>query len=148
MMLAMGVTLMLSTYDQMLFLTSTVAMEAAGEPYDGKLAVAFVIVNRVKANKSSITDEVLKKLQFSAWNTGSTTRGWLDNVPDDVWRDCWKAATAAYFGHVDDLTSGATFYLNEELTREIRGDGTLPSWVAQLTKTATVGKHTFYKQEG
>lgn len=139
---------MLSTYDQLLFLVSTVAMEAEGEPFEGKLGVAFAIITRAKKRHAgSISDTVLKRWQFSAWNTDSPTRMRLDEIQPGIWADCWKAASAAYFSLVPDPTNGADHYLNEPLTRRIRRDGSLPAWVDNMTKTVVIGKHTFYRDD-
>jgi len=54
------------------------------------------------------------------------------------------AAASAYYGIEHDPTHGADHYLNEPLTRRLRG-GTLPFWVTQLEKTVRIGQHTFYK---
>jgi hypothetical protein len=131
---------MMDFRDELYFLAVTVAMEAGGEAYDGKQGVAFAIVNR----PGSITDIVLKAYQFSAWNTDSNTRMNIDTIPDAVYKECYKAAVGAYFKIVEDLTKGATHYLNEELTKQLRG-GTLPGWFSEDKVTIRIGKHTFLK---
>jgi spore germination cell wall hydrolase CwlJ-like protein len=140
--------------DELYFLFLTVKMEAGGEPYEGQLAVAYSVMNRVKASKSSVIDAVLRSHQFSCWNTDSPTRMNLDTIPDDVMKNCYKAAAAAYFGLVEDPSKGATHYLNEEETRKMRG-GTLPGWacknnipspvIDESKVTARIGRHTFLK---
>ena len=131
--------------DSLILAKLTVAMEAEGESREGKLAVAFVIFNRARArNKKTISDVILAPFQFSCWNTDSPTRCRLDQISDSVWADCEWAVIQANGVLTNDPTNGATHYLNEELTRKIRG-GSLPSWVENMTKVATIGKHSFYK---
>ncbi len=51
---------------------ATVLMEAGGEPYEGKVAVAAVIHERMRSkyfSDGSVGDTVLKPLQFSCWNS-------------------------------------------------------------------------------
>jgi len=126
--------------DEIYLLVLTVVMEAGGEPIEGKLGVAYVIINR----GDSIPDTIFRSYQFSCWNTDSPTRMNLDIIPNLVLMEAYKAAVAAYFKLVDDPTKGATHYLNEEITRKMRG-GTLPSWFDESKVTTRIGKHTFLK---
>lgn len=100
------------------WIAMTVKMEAEGEAYVGKLAVACAIVNRMQANRASASDVVLRAFQFSAWNTKEPTRMRLDDYETNhaVWADSYKAAAAALFELVDDPTRGATSYLNPTTT--------------------------------
>jgi len=126
--------------DELYLLVLTVVMEAGGEPYEGKLGVAYVVINR----GDSIPDTIFRGYQFSCWNTESPTRMNLDIIPDLVLMEAYKASVAAYFKLVDDPTKGATHYLNEEITRKMRG-GTLPGWFDESKVTARIEKHTFLK---
>lgn len=126
--------------DELYFLSITILQEAGGEPFEGKLAVAYTIMNR----GGSVTDTVLRSYQFSCWNTDSPTRITIDTASEEVLRECYKASCGAYFKLVPDPTKGATHYLNEELTRKIRG-GNLPGWFDETKVTVRIGKHTFLK---
>ena len=128
-------------------LAATVAMEAEGESYQGKLGVAYVIVNRSQRRVpfKSISDVVLDPYDFSAWNTKGGRQLALDTIPTLVWRDSEKAAASAYYGMERDPTRGADHYLNVELTRKLRG-GTLPAWLLAMKRTVKIGLHTFYKR--
>lgn len=139
--------------DDILWTALTVWQEASGEPYEGKLAVAYVIFRR--AGSGSVSDAVLKPWQFSAWNTDSPTRSRLDSIDPGSrdWLECYRAAVSAAFGFEADPSKGANFYLNVEATRQIRG-GTLPKWAAdpkdptqidESKVTAKIGRHTFLK---
>ena len=133
--------------NELFLLAATVAMEAEGEPYKGKLAVAYVIVNRSQRQVpfKSISDVVLDPYDFSAWNTKGGRQLSLDTFSFVVWRDSEKAAASAYYGIEKDPTRGADHYLNVELTRKLRG-GTLPAWLLAMKRTAKIGLHTFYKE--
>lgn len=129
--------------DSIYLMTLTIMQEAGGEPFMGQLAVGYVIMNRTKQG-DSVSDVIFKKLQFSCWNTDSPTRMILDTMQDATFESAYKAACAAYFELTPDPTSGATHYLNEEVTRQIRG-GTLPSWFNESRVTIRIKHHTFLR---
>ena len=132
---------------ELFLLTATVAMEAEGESYRGKLGVAYVIINRSQKRVpfKSISDVVLDPYDFSAWNTKGGRQLALDTIPTLVWRDSEKAAHSAYYGIEKDPTHGADHYLNVGLTRKLRG-GTLPAWLLAMKRTTRIGLHTFYRE--
>jgi len=130
--------------DELYFLFLTVEQEAGWEPYEGQLAVAYVIMNRANFSKASVIDTVMRQMQFSCWNAESPTRMNIDTMPFEVMRSSYKAAAAAYFRLVDDPTNGASHYLNEEMARKLRG-GDLPAWFDEKKITARIGRHTFLK---
>jgi len=126
--------------DEIFFLVWTVVQEASGEPFEGQLAVAYAILNR----GGSVTDTIFRSYQFSSWNTDSPTRMNLDIISNSALMECYKASVAAYFKLIPDPSKGATHYLNEEVTRKMRG-GTLPSWFDESKVTARIGRHTFLR---
>ena len=132
---------------ELFLLAATVAMEAEGESYRGKLGVAYVIINRSKRRVpfKSISDVVLDPYDFSAWNTKGGRQLALDTIHYTVWQASEKAAASAYYGIEKDPTRGATHYLNVKLTRKLRG-GTLPAWLLSTKSTVKIGLHTFYKE--
>ena len=128
---------------QLFLLTATVAMEAEGETYKGKLAVAYVVMNRASVYNQTIDQVVLKPFAFSAWNTRGRKHK-MQSIPDRAWFESKKAAMSAYYRIEKDPSLGATHYLNEKVTRRIRKNGTLPAWVKKLHKLVDIGDHTFY----
>lgn len=125
------------TRDALFLLALTVYQEARGEPYQGKLAVAYVIVNRATPPKT-VSSVVFAPYQFSCWNTNSPTRQSVDVKEDDnVWQDCYKAACAAVFRLVNDPTNGATFYLNP------KGVTKMPEWYNKSKVKVVIGRHEF-----
>ena len=133
----------LNRSNDLFLLTATVAMEAEGETYRGKLAVAYVIINRANLYNQEIDQVVLKPFAFSAWNTRGRKHR-LREIPDSAWFDSEKAAASAYYRIEKDPSLGATHYLNEPLTRSIRKGGDLPRWVSRLERLVDIGEHTFY----
>lgn len=125
------------------WIAMTVKMEAEGETFKGKLAVAYVIVNRMRQKGWSASDVVLQPYQFSCWNTTEPTRKRLDDQETNrkVWIDSYSAAWAALHGLQDDPTRGATSYLNP--------DGCTPQQMknagyATPKVRAEIGRHHFF----
>ena len=131
--------------NELFLLAATVAMEAEGESYKGKLGVAFVIMNRVQHRSKSVSDVVLDPYDFSAWNTKGGRQLTLDNIGWVPWMEAEKAAASAYYRIEKDPTHGADHYLNVALTRKLRG-GSLPVWIKVMKRTVKIGLHTFYKE--
>lgn len=132
----------------------TIFQEAAGEPWDGKVAVAEVIRNRMKdkyMSDGTVSGTVLRAYQFSGWNTEAGTvrlKSLRIDADDPVVLDCRKAWSAAQ--QQSNLAKGAVLYLNPQavLTRT----GRLPAWAAtphdpltlDATRVvATIGRHVF-----
>ncbi|KKK98758.1 hypothetical protein LCGC14_2639590, partial [marine sediment metagenome] len=128
---------------QLFLLTATVAMEAEGETYKGKLAVAYVIMNRASVYNQTIDQVVLKPFAFSAWNTRGRKHR-MQEIPDSAWFEAERAASSAYYQIEEDPSLGATHYLNEPLTRSMRKGGDLPAWVSRLHRLVDIGEHSFY----
>lgn len=129
----------------------TVWGEARGESYEGKLAVANVICNRMRRQKVGASRVVLKAWQFSFWNTEDPSRDRISeiNPEGDVWQECLRAAAAAYLGLEADPTGGAEFYMNVDTVRKSRG-GTLPKWWDIDTTSegeVVIDRHTFRRRK-
>lgn len=134
---------------EVMLLALTVWGEARGESYKGKLGVAFVICNRAKFSGNKISGVVLKAWQFSFWNTDDPSRDDISDIDpnSEVWRECLKAAAAAYFDLAIDPTHGATFYMNVEAV--IKQRGSLPNFWHIDTDPASevvIDQHTFRRK--
>lgn len=105
-------------------LAAVVRMEAGGESYEGKLAVASVVVNRVKSGRypSSVSGVVYQSGQFPGAGNG-TLAGFLSA---GIGGDCKKAAVEALAG----LTN--VDYLHFNSVSRIGTDGYV------------IGNHCFY----
>ena len=122
--------------EDVFYLTLLVAVEAEGESQLGKLAVAWVAVNRSRLLKQPLTEILFDPEEFTGF--------WVTRKVDKrVFRSAYAAASAAYFETVPDPTKGATHYLNVALTKKQLGK--LPSWYNPKYITVVIGNHTFLK---
>lgn len=116
-------------------LAQAVYFESRGEPLDGQLAVAKVVINRSHASAfpSSYCSVVTQRAQFSFVRNGripapkTRTKAWkrakaIAQIAD---RDLWesKADEALYFH-----------------AKTVR-----PSWARRMSKQATIDSHIFYR---
>lgn len=127
------------------FLALTVWREASGELFEGKLAVAWSIMNRVRNPGwwgNDVLSVVFKKWQYSSM----TAKGdpnlirWPMSPTDESWLDCQKAAEKAYDAQGDDPTHGAVNYYDDSIAP--------PSWATsgQFALTVEIGKLNFYRK--
>ena len=124
---------------------ATIAMEAGGEPYSGKLGVGFVITARTKKRGKSILDVIFQRDHFSCWRDDSPTTLNLDQLTEKSFAECVMAAMAALNETEPDPTGGADHYLNQEATRAGRPNHDLPNWFDEQKVTVRIGAHTFLK---
>jgi spore germination cell wall hydrolase CwlJ-like protein len=119
----------------------TVWGEARGEPWAGKVAVAWVIKNRAEDSRrrygQGLAGVCQKPLQFSCWNQNDANRPKMIAVTDmDLsFRECLAAMAWAIDGLGGDPTMGAMHY---QVT------GTNAVWAAGHTPVVTIGSHQFY----
>jgi spore germination cell wall hydrolase CwlJ-like protein len=127
------------------YMIRTIAFEAAGEPEEGKIAVAHVILNRIKSGGwgESIKDVVTSPWQFEPWMTKRDEMEKL-SANNPIYRDAAQIADAVLIGKMPDPTAGATYFLNPTVVRERRG-GSLPSWAQG--EGQPIGSHTFYRPD-
>ncbi len=105
--------------------------EARGEPYEGQVAVAAVILNRVKHSSfpNSISGVIYQPGAFTAVSDGQI------NVPIAEGSTVFKACQDAMNGW--DPTGGAIYYFNP--------DTATSSWIWSRTFIKQIGKHRFCK---
>ena len=120
---------------------ATIYGEASGEPYLGKLAVAEVILNRMRAKHQSdgtVAGTVLKPWQFSIWNTREPRRVKVCQLDyeDVVVREC-AAAWLEARDKGSDVAQGALYYHSCDIRP--------PVWAKEMKLLAAVGRHLFYK---
>ena len=132
-------------FDDLSVMARTVFGEARGEPHDGRMAVAHVILNRARAGGwwgHGISEVCLKRWQFSCWNPGDPSRARLFQVELDD-RDllgCARACIEALSG-VPDPTAGATHYHALKLP-------TPPRWARGRVPDLVIGRHAFFRNIG
>jgi len=131
--------------DERDYLIRTVALEASGETEVGKVAVAYVVLNRKKSGKwgDNIKAVVTSPGQFEPW---MTRRREIEGLsPNDPrYQSAAIIADAVLSGQAPDPTVGATHFLNPIIVRERRG-GSLPSWASGEGRP--IGRHTFYSPD-
>ena len=121
-------------------LARTIYGEARGESELGKLAVAWVVVNRAKRARSSLAAACLKSIHFSCWNNARANDAnqlamMTADLSDPVFARCVIAALQAAHGLAPDPTAGATHY---------HALGVRPRW-ARGKSYETIGHHRFYR---
>ncbi|SRR5258706_12907828 len=119
-------------------LAFTVYMESRGEPYNGQVAVASVVLNRVSKNDSDVCTEVAMPSQFPwAKRTFRKTRaGYVvarKTLPSgDAWESSLKLA--------DDILSGDQPIVPRITSFHSRSVN--PRW--RLRRAFALGRHIFY----
>lgn len=103
--------------------------EARGEPYTGKVAVAAVVLNRVKSSSfpNTVAGVIYQKGAFDAVSDGQ-----INMSPDSTSR---KAAQDALNGW--DPSYGAIYYFNPNTATN--------KWIWSRPMTVTIGNHRFCK---
>lgn len=101
--------------------------EARGEPYKGQVAVAAVILNRVKSGEfpNSVSGVIYQSGAFDAVKDGQ-----VNLTPDEA---AIKAATDAMNGW--DPTNGCLYYYNPATSTN--------KWMLSLPVTLSIGRHNF-----
>jgi len=123
----------------------TILQEARNQTYDGMIAVAEVIRNRMDSkfySDGSVVGTVLRDRQFSGWNNSDPNRIICGKYSLDDPRvvqaiRAWKTA----INNKTDLTSGALFY-------HARTMSPFPDWSkdASIMRTTMIGDHIFYRK--
>lgn len=121
----------------------TVYGEARGEPWAGKLAVAWVIRNRADNPGwwgTDYTSVCLKPSQFSCWLAGDPNSEKLKAVTtaDPFFRECLAAAASVIGGIDPDPTRGATSYKVTLLPWP-------KDWGDEKPRLVEIGHHSFYR---
>lgn len=129
--------------EELTCLAQNIYFEARSEPFEGKLAVAHVVMNRVASQYfpdtvcgvvQDGTDEVLHKCQFSWFCDGKP-----DVVEDGTaWAEATELASKVYWGRADDPSGGALWY---------HADYVKPLWRKAFAKGPTIGRHIFYTRK-
>jgi spore germination cell wall hydrolase CwlJ-like protein len=123
-------------------LALTIYFEARGEPLQGKLAVGYVVINRVgdkefPANVCQVVQQGGEaeryRCQFSWWCDGRSDKP-VDLV---AWRKSRAVAWEVLSGESDDPTRGALWYHTHHVQ---------PDWRNKLVKIHKIGDHLFYRR--
>lgn len=117
------------TNDELYLLSKLVSSEARGESYEGQVAVAAVVINRVLDSRfpDNIKDVIYQKNAFSVVNNGEIYKDPTDSA--------YKAAREALYG--SDPTSGAIYFWNPQIST--------CNWIKTLDPYKRIGNHVFAK---
>ncbi|MGN1033079.1 MAG: cell wall hydrolase [Intestinibacter sp.] len=116
--------------DQLYLLSKLVAAEARGESYQGQVAVAAVVLNRVQDSRfpDSIEDVIYQKNAFSVVKNGC-----INVQPTE---ESYKAAKDALYGN--DPTNDAIYFWNPDIST--------CSWINTLNPHLRIGNHVFARE--
>ena len=116
-------------------LATAVYFESMGEPLQGQLAVANVVINRAKSGRypASWCGVVKQKAQFSFVRAGRFPR--ID-YGCDAWAKAQSIARIAALNLTAALPQDVLWY---------HADYVAPSWGRRLTKVEKIGAHIFYR---
>ncbi|NLW01409.1 MAG: hypothetical protein GX041_09500 [Clostridiales bacterium] len=112
-------------------LARVINAEARGEPYIGKVAVAAVIINRMK---SSLFPDTLREVINQPYAFTCVQDKQINLTPND---ECYRAALEAVNGN--DPTGGCLFYYNPKTASS--------GWMKQRQSSSRliIGNHIFMK---
>lgn len=113
-------------------LATAVYFESKGEPLEGQLAVAQVILNRVESRRfaDSICGVVHEPKQFSFSKTAAVRQN------SDIWRTAVAIAQIALDDRWQEIAPDALFF---------HANYVAPSWRQSRVKISQIGAHIFYR---
>ena len=116
-------------------LATAVYFESMGEPLEGQLAVAQVVINRARSGRypSSWCGVVKQKAQFSFVRGGRFPR--IDPACQ-AWAKAQAIARIAALNLTSTLSSDVLWY---------HADYVAPGWGRRLVKAEKIGAHIFYR---
>ena len=121
--------------EQATCLATAVYFESMGEPLEGQLAVANVVINRANSGRypSSWCGVVKQKAQFSFVRGGRFPR--VDSACE-AWRNAQAIARIASANLATALPDDVLWY---------HADYVAPSWGRRLNRVEKIGAHIFYR---
>lgn len=117
------------TEEEFNLLCRLIEAEAKGESYQGKIAVANVVINRVKDSRfpNTITNVIYAPRQFSPVSNGA-----IYNTPSE---DSVNATTAALYGEVQPEAKDAIYFWAKYVKKS--------NWIWTRQLTGIIGNHCF-----
>lgn len=115
--------------EQIMLLSKLIAGEARGESYEGQVAVAAVVINRVKDSRfpNSLEGVIYQKNAFSVVKNGT--------IYAEPTSSTYRAAQEALYGN--DPTNNAIYFWNPDIST--------CSWINTLNPHLRIGNHVFAK---
>ena len=125
----------------------TVYGEARGEPWLGKVAVAWVLRTRAELDLGNdgrpdwwgegLAGVAMAPWQFSCWNPLDKMRRRIEEANSAKLADSLRACFAVLVGEELDPTQGATHYYADSIPA--------PKWAQGRKPTAIIGHHSFFR---
>lgn len=124
-------------WSELQLLAETLLLEAAGEGRKGMMAVANVIVNRMRDPRwpDTVFGVVMQPHQFSCWNNERLAAQRLARIPERVRKEAMRIAAMALNGTLPTMTH-ATHY---------HAVSVQPSWARHSAFLGRIGRHKFYR---
>lgn len=115
--------------EEIMLLSKLVAGEARGESYEGQVAVAAVVINRVKDSRfpNSLEGVIYQRNAFSVVKNGT--------IYAEPTSSTYRAAQEAIYG--SDPTDKAIYFWNPDIST--------CSWINTLNPYLRIGNHVFAK---
>lgn len=103
--------------ENLVYMAGFIRAEAGNQPYQGKVAVAYVILNRAGGPSGNIKGVLTAPYQFSCYIPYHTVEQYLSayaSMTDEerAQDPCWQAAAAAYNGTAANPIGGMKYYCN------------------------------------
>lgn len=120
-------------------LATAVYFEARGEPLVGQVAVAKVVMNRVKDDRhpKTVCDVVRFRVKTTCAFSFMCEKDALVVKDMNAWRSSVNIASLVFNGKLTDPTNGATHFHAKTVQ---------PKW-SNVQVTAKIGNHIFYRSE-
>jgi len=129
----------------------TVIGEGRGEPVEGQIAIANVIMNRSRIQKKSIKEICLAPAQFSCWNETDPNRLLLETLIKEIllgnhevgfYKQIMYVVGGVYDGKISDNTKGVQNYM----TTKLFNSPLRPGWAKKpKAEPFQIGSHTFIR---
>jgi len=125
--------------NQMECMMEALIHEAIGEDYEGKIAVANVILNRVESHRfpDSICGVVHQPKQFSYRNGIVPSFVIVNKLDQDAFGDVISIAYEAAQGSLSNVIGKLDHYYNP--------DKATPSWASHTAEERYIGRHRFVR---
>lgn len=103
--------------EKLVYMAGFIKAEAGNQPYQGKIAVAYVILNRAGGAAGDVKGVLTAPYQFSCYIPYHTVERYLQQYASmtDAQRvqdECWKAAVGAYNGTETNPIGTMKYYCN------------------------------------
>jgi cell wall hydrolase len=124
--------------NELTLLTMCIYGESRSESYEGKLAIGYVVMNRLHERKwfgKTLREVILKPYQFSCFNRNDPNYRKLFKPKARYWKECFKAAWNAYSKLGEDPTDGSNHYCRYNIT---------PRWIHKMDQKKRIGNHIFF----